>query len=129
MIVYGASVSYYTGKLEAYLRYKGISYERASPYPQAERIKREAGCIQHPVVERDDGRWMGFGRYGWSDGAAPIYKYLTSKDTKPAGKGNISWNFEKFLVDREGQLIARFSPRTKPSDGELIKAIEGQLAD
>jgi glutathione S-transferase len=58
MIVYGASVSYYTGKLEAYLRYKGISYERASPYPQEERIKREAGCIQHPVVERDDGRWM-----------------------------------------------------------------------
>jgi len=58
MIVYGASVSYYTGKLEAYLRYKGISYERASPYPQAERIKREAGCIQHPVVERQDGRWM-----------------------------------------------------------------------
>jgi glutathione peroxidase len=61
------------------------------------------------------------------DDATPLYKYLTSKDSKPAGKGNISWNFEKFLVDRDGNLINRFSPRTKPSDAELVKAIEGQL--
>ena len=63
------------------------------------------------------------------DGATPIYKYLTSKDAKPAGKGRISWNFEKFLIDREGNLINRFSPRTKPSDAELVKAIEGELAE
>ena len=62
------------------------------------------------------------------DNAAPIYKYLTSKDVKPAGKGNISWNFEKFLIDREGNLINRFAPRTKPSDNELIKSIESELA-
>ena len=61
------------------------------------------------------------------EGATPLYKYLTAKDTKPAEKGNISWNFEKFLVDREGNLINRFSPRTKPSDAELVKAIEAQL--
>jgi len=48
------------------------------------------------------------------DGADPLYKYLTSKDAKPAGKGDISWNFEKFLIDREGNLINRFAPRTKP---------------
>lgn len=60
--------------------------------------------------------------------AAPIYKYLTSKDTKPTGKGEISWNFEKFLVDREGQLINRFAPRTKPSDEDLVKAVEAELA-
>lgn len=59
--------------------------------------------------------------------AAPLYKYLTSQDTKPAGKGDISWNFEKFLIDRDGQLIHRFSPRTRPNDAELVKAIEGQL--
>jgi len=56
--VYGASVSYYTGKLECYLRYKGIPYERSSPYPRAKEIKARVGAIQHPVVERDDGRWM-----------------------------------------------------------------------
>ena len=60
--------------------------------------------------------------------AAPIYKYLTSKDAKPAGKGSISWNFEKFLIDREGNLVNRFAPRTKPDDGELVKAIDGELA-
>lgn len=58
MKVYGASVSYYTGKLEAYLRYKGIAYERESPYPVQREIMEQVGCIQHPVVKRDDGRWM-----------------------------------------------------------------------
>ena len=61
------------------------------------------------------------------DDATPLYKYLTSKDVKPAGKGNVSWNFEKFLIDREGNLIHRFAPPTKPSDAELVKAIEAQL--
>ena len=59
--------------------------------------------------------------------AAPIYKLLTSQDTKPAGKGDISWNFEKFLIDREGQLVGRYSPRTKPSDADLVKAVESEL--
>jgi glutathione peroxidase len=60
--------------------------------------------------------------------AAPIYKYLTSQDAKPAGKGQISWNFEKFLIDREGNLVNRFAPPTKPSDAELIQAIDSELA-
>jgi glutathione peroxidase len=59
--------------------------------------------------------------------AAPIYKYLTSQDTQPAGKGDISWNFEKFLIDREGQLIGRFAPRTKPDDADLVKVVEAEL--
>ncbi len=63
------------------------------------------------------------------ENAAPIYKYLTSKDAKPAGKGEISWNFEKFLIDREGNLVNRFEPRTKPSDPELVKALEAELAE
>ena len=63
------------------------------------------------------------------DDAAPIYKFLTSKDAKPAGKGNVSWNFEKFLIDREGNLVNRFSPRTRPEDSELVDQIKAQLAD
>ncbi len=59
--------------------------------------------------------------------ATPIYKYLTEKDVDPAGKGPISWNFEKFLIDREGNLVHRFAPRTKPDDAELLKAIEANL--
>lgn len=61
------------------------------------------------------------------DGATPLYKYLTSKDTKPDGKGKVGWNFAKFLVDREGQLVGRYSPRTAPGDDELVKAIESEL--
>ncbi|WP_231741901.1 glutathione peroxidase [Stieleria varia] len=61
------------------------------------------------------------------DEAAPIYKYLTSKDVKPKGKGTVTWNFEKFLIDREGNLIARFEPRTAPDDAELVKAVEAEL--
>ena len=62
------------------------------------------------------------------DDAAPIYKYLTSKDVEPKGKGSVSWNFEKFLIDREGNLINRFEPRTKPDDPAIVKAIEAELA-
>lgn len=62
------------------------------------------------------------------DNAHPLYKYLTSVDTKPVGSGKISWNFEKFLIDRNGNVVARFSPRTKPDDPEVIKAIEAELA-
>lgn len=62
------------------------------------------------------------------DDAAPIYKYLTAKDAKPAGDGPISWNFEKFLVGRDGQLVSRFSPRTAPDDAELVSAIKAELA-
>jgi glutathione peroxidase len=61
------------------------------------------------------------------DEACPLYKYLTSLDTKPAEKGKISWNFEKFLINRKGEVVARFAPRTKPNDPEVLKAIEAEL--
>ncbi|WP_419194771.1 glutathione peroxidase [Novipirellula herctigrandis] len=62
------------------------------------------------------------------DGATDIYKYLTSKDVKPAGTGKVKWNFEKFLIDREGQLVNRFRSSTAPGDDELVQAIESELA-
>ncbi len=58
MKVWGVSVSYYTGKLEAYLRYKGLAYEMEHPFADQKRIKGLAGAIQVPLLERDDGRWM-----------------------------------------------------------------------
>jgi glutathione peroxidase len=62
------------------------------------------------------------------DGASPLYKHLTSLSTKPKGPGNISWNFEKFLVGRSGEVVARFPSKTKPDDPEVIKLIEAELA-
>ena len=61
------------------------------------------------------------------DGACDLYKHLTNLELTPVGKGEISWNFEKFLLNREGQPIARFSPRTKPDDAQVIEAIEAAL--
>jgi glutathione peroxidase len=60
--------------------------------------------------------------------AAPLYKYLTSLDTKPTGKGKISWNFEKFLVGKNGEVVARFSPRTEPTASEVVAKIDAELA-
>jgi len=58
MKVYGVSVSYFTGKMEAYLRYKGIEYDKDHPFADQKRIREHVGAIQVPLIERDDGRWM-----------------------------------------------------------------------
>jgi glutathione peroxidase len=60
--------------------------------------------------------------------AAPLYKYLTSIDTQPQGKGRIRWNFEKFLIGRSGQIVARFAPNVEPDAPEVLGAIERELA-
>ncbi|MFA6600582.1 MAG: glutathione peroxidase [Candidatus Omnitrophota bacterium] len=56
--------------------------------------------------------------------AHPLYQYLTNA---PAFKGEISWNFNKFLVSPKGEVVGRFGSRVKPSDEELVKAIEAAL--
>lgn len=61
-------------------------------------------------------------------GAAPLYKYLTALETKPKDKGAITWNFEKFLVGKNGQVAARFAPRTEPDAKEVVALIEAELA-
>jgi len=60
--------------------------------------------------------------------ACDLYKHLTSLDTQPKGPGTISWNFEKFVIGRNGTVVARFEPRTKPDDPKLIELIETELA-
>lgn len=54
--------------------------------------------------------------------AAPLYKQLTAKG------GDIKWNFEKFVIGRNGEVVARFPTGTKPDAPEVIKAIEAELA-
>lgn len=57
--VYGSAISYYTGKLEAYLRYKDISYRFVAISPQIQRrLERQTGASQIPAVELADGRFM-----------------------------------------------------------------------
>jgi glutathione peroxidase len=61
------------------------------------------------------------------DGQCELYKELTAADVKPAGKGPVKWNFEKFLIDRDGKIIARFPSKVEPESEELTKAIETAL--
>lgn len=53
----------------------------------------------------------------------PLFKWLTSQPN-PDFTGDINWNFEKFLLDENGQLIHRFRSRTKPMSDEIINAIK-----
>lgn len=61
-------------------------------------------------------------------GQSPLYRYLTAQPTRPQPAGDITWNFEKFLVNRHGQVVARFAPKTRPDDPALVQAIEAELA-
>jgi glutathione peroxidase len=60
-------------------------------------------------------------------GRDPLYAFLTSEPTSPDGPGDIRWNFAKFLVDRDGNVVARFAPTTPPASEEIVSAVEQQL--
>jgi glutathione peroxidase len=60
--------------------------------------------------------------------AAPLYKHLTSKEAVPDDAGPVKWNFEKFLIGRDGKVVARFRTPVRPDDPKVIAAIERELA-
>ena len=57
----------------------------------------------------------------------PLYQQLTAFPDAEGQSGDIQWNFEKFLVDAQGQIVARFRPLVEPGAGELVEAIEAHL--
>lgn len=57
----------------------------------------------------------------------PLYAYLTSKATDTEHGGRITWNFNKFLVGRDGRILDRFGSRTKPLDSKVVAAVERAL--
>lgn len=59
-------------------------------------------------------------------GRHPLYDHLAGASA--SFPGDITWNFEKFLIGKEGQVLQRFGPRTAPDDEALINAIEAALA-
>ena len=60
------------------------------------------------------------------EGITPLYKYLT-QDAGEKFKGDIGWNFEKFLVNRKGEVVARYPSKVKPEDQRLVSAVETEL--
>jgi glutathione peroxidase len=61
------------------------------------------------------------------DGRHPLYTQLTPHADAEGADGDIRWNFEKFLVSRAGEVVARFGPRTVPDAPEVVAAIEAAL--
>jgi glutathione peroxidase len=58
----------------------------------------------------------------------PLYQYLTDGSANPKTGGEIKWNFTKFLIDKRGNIAARFEPGVTPDSSEMVKAIEQTLA-
>jgi glutathione peroxidase len=61
------------------------------------------------------------------DDRAPLYQFLTDKTANPSTGGEIKWNFTKFLVGKDGKVIARFEPAVKPDAPQVIEAITKAL--
>ncbi|MBP3954208.1 glutathione peroxidase [Gemmata sp. G18] len=61
------------------------------------------------------------------DGQVPLYKTLVEATPNNGKVEQVSWNFEKFLVGRDGKVIARFKPTVEPNAPELAKAIKAEL--
>jgi len=58
---------------------------------------------------------------------APLYKFLTDKQSNPASGGEIQWNFTKFLIGKDGRIIQRFESAVEPQSPEVVAAIEKAL--
>ena len=62
------------------------------------------------------------------DGRPPLYDRLTGFADADGHSGDIRWNFEKFLIGKDGKVLARFSPQTEPEAAEVVAAVESALA-
>ena len=61
------------------------------------------------------------------DGRHPLYEQLTKVADAEGKDGDIVWNFEKFLISPEGEIVGRYRPLVEPESGELVSAIEANL--
>ena len=59
----------------------------------------------------------------------PLYNFLTNPKTDPNFSGDVSWNFNKFVIDRKGNVVARFSSKDTPEGDSVIQAVEKFLAE
>ncbi|MEU6189176.1 glutathione peroxidase [Nocardia sp. NPDC047038] len=74
--------------------------------------------VDFPLLEKTDVN---------GDQRHPLYQTLADTPDAEGNAGDIQWNFEKFLIDRDGKVAGRFRPRTTPDAPELVAAIESVL--
>lgn len=76
MDVYGSKISYYTGKLEAYLRYRGVAYQNKRTVGDYSKLKKAVGVVQMPVVQFADGRW--------ATDTTPLIAWMETQQDEPS---------------------------------------------
>lgn len=121
----------YEGLEALYEKYKDKGFEVLA-FPANEFGKQEPGTNAE-IKEFCTGKYdVKFPIYSKivvkGEGMHPLYKTLTSADTDPKFAGEIKWNFTKFLLNRKGEVIARFEPKETPDSPAMTKAIEAALA-
>jgi len=63
------------------------------------------------------------------DDQHPLYRFLTSDEANPSTSGEVKWNFQKYLVGRDGKVLAKFLSKVKPLSDELTAALESALKE
>ena len=120
----------YKGLEELYLKYKGRGFAVLG-FPCNQFAGQEPGSeaeikdfcetrfgVTFPLFSKVDVN---------GDERHPVYEFLTAQETQPDGPGDITWNFAKFIVDKQGAVVGRFDPAMEPTSKELTKAIEEAL--
>jgi len=101
---------------------------RVLGFPANEFGKQEPGTNDEIKTFCTSNYGVGFDMFGKvvvkGEGIHPLFEYLT-KQSKFAG--DIKWNFNKFLVDKNGEVVARFEPQVEPTSPEVRQAIEKLL--
>jgi glutathione peroxidase len=117
----------YTGLQKLHEKYAGRGFEVLG-FPCNQFAGQEPGSAEEiaEFCERNYG--VSFPMFSKIDvngqNRAPLYAWLTAQQTQPDGPGDILWNFGKFLIDKQGNVIARFNPRVAPDAPEVTAAIE-----
>jgi glutathione peroxidase len=119
----------YEGLEKIYRKYKSQGFEILA-FPCNDFKEQEPGTneeIQEFCSTNFDVTFQLFDKISVKDDAkVPLYKMLT--DNSATGKSEINWNFEKFVIDKNGNVVKHFRSKTKPESDELISVIEELLA-
>ena len=121
----------YNGLQELYDRYKDRGFEILG-FPANDFMWQEPGSdseIQQFCTTKYSVTFPLFSKISVKGkGIHPLYEFLTRPETNPKFHGKIGWNFAKFLLDRKGNVVARFEPKTEPLAPDVTEAVEHALA-
>jgi glutathione peroxidase len=120
----------YAGLEEIYKEYKDKGFEILA-FPCNQFGEQEPGTneeIKNFCSSKFDVRFKLFDKIDVNGkDKSPLYSILT--DNEVTGKADIKWNFEKFLIDKDGNVVARYNSKVEPTSKELISAIEKELVE